>query len=427
MKRLLLIALLVIVGVPLLVIGVQVMKSPERDHPSTPVTDTASQVARGEYLAKAGNCMACHTVRGGEEYAGGRAIRTQFGDIYAPNITPENNTGIGQWTSDDFWRALHNGKSKDGSFLYPAFPYPNYTKVTRADSDAIYAYLRTIAPVKQPNKEHSLRFPYNQRILLAFWRALYFKPGTYQPETNETVDWNRGAYLVQGLGHCSACHTSRDAFGGSTTNNMLTGGLIPMLNWYAPSLHSDTETGLGAWEAADIADLLKTGVSAQGAVYGPMAEVVSGSLQHLADQDVQTMATYLKAMPKEPARSSTKAAYTPGDPDSVLKLGAKIYEQHCVECHGSNGKGKTTAYPPLAGNRSLTADQAVNPIRIVLSGGFPPSTKGNPYPYGMPPFSMNLNDEEIAAVVSYIRKSWGNDGDFVSSVEVGRLRGAPLE
>lgn len=200
-----------------------------------------------------------------------------------------------------------------------------------------------------------------------------------------------------------------------------------MLNWYAPSLHADDETGLEAWEAADIASLLKTGVSEQGAVYGPMAEVVSGSLRHLTDQDVHAMATYLKAMPKEPTRGTTRGAYAPGDPDTVLKLGAEIYTQHCVECHGSNGKGAATAYPPLAGNRSLTAGPAVNPIRIVLSGGFPPSTEGNPYPYGMPPFSMALNDEEVAAVVSYIRKSWGNDGSFVSSVEVGRLRGAPLE
>lgn len=427
MKRLLLIALIAIIVLPLAVIGIEIMKEPQSEHPSTPVTDTAAQASRGAYLAKAGNCMACHTIRGGEEYAGGRAIRTQFGDIYAPNITPEEDAGIGKWTSDDFWRAMHNGKSKDGSFLYPAFPYPNYTKVSREDSDAIYAYLRTVAPVKQANKGHTLRFPYNQRILLAFWRTLYFEPGVYQPETEQTVDWNRGAYLVQGLGHCSACHTSRDALGGSTTNNMLTGGVIPMLNWYAPSLHSNTEAGLDSWEVQDIANFLKTGVSDQGAVYGPMAEVVSGSLQHLAGEDIQSMATYLKAMPKENTPGSKKAAFTPRDPEAALKLGAKIYEQHCVECHSSNGKGKTAAYPPLAGNRSLTVTPAINPIRMVLSGGFPPSTEGNPRPYGMPPFSMTLNDEEVAAVVSYIRNSWGNEGGFVSSVEVGKLRGTPLE
>lgn len=427
MKRILLILLAAILLFPLLVIGIQMVKKPELDHPGIPVSDTATQVARGAYLAKAGNCMTCHTARGAAAYAGGRAIPTQFGDIYASNLTPDEETGIGKWTSDDFWRALHNGKSRDGSFLYPAFPYPNYTKVTRADSDAIYAYLRTVEPVKQANKEHTLRFPYNQRILLAFWRALYFEPGTFEEQTNQTVDWNRGAYLVQGLGHCSACHTSRDALGGSPTNNMLTGGVIPMLNWYAPSLHSASETGLQAWEVEDIAALLKTGISEQGAVYGPMAEVVGTSLQHLNDEDVQSMAVYLHAMPEQTGHTSRPANVAPADREAVLKLGSRIYEQHCMECHGSDGKGKPAAYPPLAGNGSLTVIPAINPIRIVLSGGFPPSTAGNPRPYGMPPYSMSLTDEEIAAVVSYIRNSWGNEGSFVSSVEVGRLRGAPLE
>ncbi len=427
MKRILAIAVALLIAVPLLVIGIEVMKSPEQDHPGVPVADSAAQVARGAYLAQAGNCMACHTVHGGDEYAGGRAIRSRFGDIYAPNITPDEETGIGTWSADDFWRAMHNGKSRDGSFLYPAFPYPNYTKVSRADSDAIHAYLQTVLPVKQQNREHDLSFPYNQRILLAFWRTLYFEPGIYQPETNQSVDWNQGAYLVQGLGHCSACHTSRDAFGGSAGSDSFAGGMIPMQNWYAPSLHPDAGSGLAAWDAQDIAALLRTGVSRQGAVYGPMAEVVSASLQHLTQKDVDAMAVYLKSLPAQEAQRPAKAMAAHGNTDAVLELGAKIYEQHCVECHAANGKGQPPAYPPLAGNTSLTTGPAVNPIRMILSGGFPPSTDGNPRPYGMPPYSMTLSDEEIAAVLSYVRTAWGNQGSLVSSVEVGRLRGTPLE
>lgn len=424
MKRFIFLVLFILIAVPLALIGSEVMQSPERDYPSLPVADTAAQLKRGEYLARAGNCMACHTVRGGNAYAGGRAIRTDFGDIYAPNITPDEETGIGSWSADDFWRAMHNGKSKDGSFLYPAFPYTNYTRVTREDSDALYAYLQTVPAVSQQNLEHDLRFPYNQRILLAFWRTLYFDPGIYQPETNQSIAWNRGAYLVQGLGHCSACHTSRDALGGGNGSDQFTGGMLIMQNWYAPSLHANVESGLGAWEKQDISDLLRTGVSRQGAVYGPMAEVVSTSLQHLDEEDVDAMAVYLKSLSHHDKQPPLKNIPSTSNAEAVLQLGAKVYQQHCVECHAANGKGMPPAYPPLAANTSLDAGPSINPIRMVLNGGFPPSTQSNPRPYGMPPFGMTLDDEEVAAVLSYIRTSWGNDGGMVSAIEVGRLRGA---
>lgn len=427
MKRVLFIVLALVILVPLMVIGIEVLREPGSDQPSVPVSNLAEQIKRGEYLARAGNCMACHTTRGGKEYAGGRAIATPFGNIYASNITPDKETGIGSWTADDFWRAIHNGKSKDGSFLYPAFPYPNYTKVTRADADAMYAYLRTVPEVRQENREHDLRFPYNQRILLAFWRTLYFTPGVYQAEEKQGPEWNRGAYLVQGLGHCAACHTTRNAFGGTVANADLAGGTIPMLNWHAASLTSDAETGLGDWEVTDIVDLLKTGVSRQGAVFGPMAEVVSASLQHLSHDDIQSMAVYLKSVPKTDEASSQSAVRVAGDPEAILKQGAKLYEQHCVGCHKADGKGAPPAYPPLAGNRSLTVTTAINPVRMVLIGGYPPVTSGNPRPFGMPPFGTSLSDEEVAAVVSYIRTSWGNRGSLVSPFEVSRVRGAPIE
>jgi mono/diheme cytochrome c family protein len=426
MKRILWVVLAAIILVPFLVIGLDIMREPGSDQTSAPVANPSEQIARGAYLALAGNCMACHTVRGGEEYAGGRAIPTPFGNIYSPNITPDEETGIGTWTADDFWRAMHNGKSKDGSFLYPAFPYPSYTKVTRADSDAIFAYFNTLAPVRQENREHDLRFPYNQRLLLAFWRARYFSPGVYQQEKNQSAEWNHGAYLVQGLGHCSACHTSRDAFGGSIAERDLAGGMIPMVNWYASPLISDAGVSLDDWEVKDIADLLQTGVSRQGAVYGPMAEVVSGSLQHLGRNDIDAMASYLKSIPGTETAVKPEPVQRSAEVDAMLARGAKLYEQHCVECHRADGKGSPPAYPPLAGARSLVAPSAVNPIRMVLNGGYPPSTAGNPRPYGMPPFGTALNDSEVAAVVSYIRMSWSNKGSLVSPIEVGRFRGTSL-
>lgn len=425
-RRILWSLLAALIFIPMAIIVTDVVREPDNEPAGVPVTDAAQQIARGSYLARAGNCMACHTVRGGSAYAGGRAIKTPFGDIYSSNITPDAQTGIGTWSANDFWRALHHGKSKDGSFLYPAFPYPDYTKVTRADADALHAYLKTIPPVRQTNREHALRFPYNQRILLAGWRALYFRPGVYQPQAERGAAWNRGAYLVQGLGHCSACHTSRDALGGTAATTDLAGGMIPMLNWYAASLSSDARTGLGEWEVKDIADFLKTGVSRRGAAFGPMAEVVGGSLQHLSTDDIAAMAGYLKSLPATGSATQREPVDTPENA-AILKLGAKLYEQHCADCHQANGHGAAAAYPPLAANRSLAADSAVNPIRIVLNGGYSPSTAGNPRPYGMPPFGAVLNDAEVAAVVSFIRTSWGNQGQLVSPIEVARFRGVPVE
>ncbi|SMP71639.1 c-type cytochrome [Noviherbaspirillum suwonense] len=424
MKRALLALLAVIVIVPLAVFAYQTMQHPDRAYPAQPVADKAAQLQRGAYLARAGDCMACHTARGGEPYAGGRGIATPFGDVVAPNITPDAKTGIGDWSADDFWRALHNGRGRDGRFLYPVFPYTSYTKVSREDSDAMYAWLRTVAPVQQQNREHALRFPYNQRWLLAGWRALYFKPGVYEPVAAKPADWNRGAYLVQGLGHCAACHSSRNALGATSARGDLAGGLIPISNWYAPALTPDAATGLGDWQVADLAALLKTGVSGRSAVYGPMAEVVRQSLQYLHDDDVQAMAVYLKSLPQHAPPPAAEAVTR--DTERLLAQGGKLYDKHCVECHGAEGAGKPPAYPRLAGNNGIVAS-SVNPIRMVLNGGYPPSTAGNPRPYGMPPYGPEMNNDEVAAVVTYIRMSWGNRGAPVGPGEVSRYRTVPLE
>ena len=431
MKRIVLAILLLIAILPASLVGMQLL---ERDEQATAATSTdttlspSQQIARGAYLARAGDCMACHTLRGGAAYAGGRAITSSFGTFYTPNITADKSTGIGNWSAQDFWRALHHGRGKDGSFLYPAFPFTNYTKITRNDADALFAYLQTVTPVQQANREHVLRFPYNHRILLAFWRSLYFTPGSYRNEPAQSAQWNRGAYLVQGLGHCSACHTARNAFGASIDKSELTGGLIPVMNWYAPSLIADGQAGLSHWEVEDMTALLKTGVSPRKAVFGPMAEVVKESLQHLSEQDIEAMAIYLKSLPQT-ATTADKESPQPDkfNADRIMQTGSKLYEKHCAACHQANGQGMPPAYPPLTDNGALTKDAAVNPIRMVLHGGFPPSTTGNPRPYGMPPFGQELNDQELATVVSYIRNSWGNQAGFVTPQEVNRYRTLPSD
>ena len=259
---------------------------------------TTQIINRGEYLARAGDCVACHTVPNGKPFAGGRPMPTPFGDLYVPNITPDDETGIGRWTADDFFRMMRKGLSRDGTLLYPAMPFASYTKVTREDSDAIYAYLMSVPPVKQANRPHELRFPFNKRELLIGWRTLYFTEGEYVPDPKQSAQWNRGAYLVQGLGHCSMCHTAVNVLGGSSESAAFEGGMIPNQNWYAPSLTSNREAGLGDWDIKDIVDLLQTGASRRATVYGPMAEVTYNSLQYLSDEDVLAMAVYLKALPQ---------------------------------------------------------------------------------------------------------------------------------
>jgi len=386
-----------------------------------------TQISRGEYLARAGDCIACHTVPGGNLFAGGRPMPTPFGTLYSSNITPDRVTGIGKWSANDFYAMMHTGRSPDGGLLYPAMPFGAYTKITRIDADAIFAFLRSVAPVHAVNKPHDLRFPYNNRSLILGWRTLYFTEGEYQPNNAKSKQWNRGAYLVQGLGHCAMCHTAINALGGSSESKSFQGGLIPMQNWYAPSLTSDKEAGLGDWSLAEISEYLRHGVSQRGAVYGPMAEVVSDSLQYLTDEDVLAMSIYLKSL-AEGAQSEPAANTMPVEENSLLMhLGKTVYDGQCTNCHGASGAGQPPRYPQLAGNQSIQMQSAVNPIRMVLNGGFPPGTVGNPMPYGMPPFAQTLSDDEVAAVVTYIRCSWGNHGTAISAREANELRSSPLD
>jgi mono/diheme cytochrome c family protein len=382
---------------------------------------TTQVINQGEYLARAGDCTACHTVPNGKLFAGGRAMPTPFGNLYVPNITPDDETGIGKWNADEFYRMMHTGISRDGTLLYPAMPFASYSQVTRADSDAIFAYLMSVPPVRQENRKHELRFPFNKRELLIGWRTLYFKEGEFVADPKQSAQWNRGAYLVEGLGHCSMCHTAINALGGSSESQEFEGGMIPNQNWYAPSLTSNREAGLGNWDIKDIADLLQVGVSQRATVYGPMAEVVYNSLQYLSDDDATAMAVYLKSLPKRDAESPPTSQARLVDP-AKMELGRKVYEKQCMVCHGEEGKGFPPGLPPLAGNQSITMASPVNSIRMVLNGGYPPGTKKNPRPHGMPPFSHILNDDEVAAVVSYIRVAWNNSGTPVQPSQANELR-----
>jgi mono/diheme cytochrome c family protein len=413
-------------GLSILILAAALGPQARAEDANAPAPDS-SLIEKGEYLARAGDCIACHTAPDGKLFAGGRAMPTPFGTLYTSNITPDKETGVGACNAEQFYAMMHTGRFPDGGLLYPAMPFGSYTKVTRQDSNAIFAYLRTVPPVRQPNRPHDLRFPYNNRSLILGWRTLFFNEGEFKPDPKQSAEWNRGAYLVEGLGHCAMCHTAINALGGSSESQAFQGGLIPMQNWYAPSLTSNKEAGLGEWSLQDIADLLKTGVSSRGAVYGPMAEVVYDSLQYLTDADVRAMAVYLKSLAQgSPPQAATSSL--PGEESSLLlSLGKTIYDKQCAICHSADGRGKPPHYPPLAGNQSIQMASAVNPIRMVLNGGYPPETSGNPMPYGMPPFAQSLSDDEVAAVVTYIRTAWGNRGAPVSARDANALRSAPLD
>jgi mono/diheme cytochrome c family protein len=419
MKRFMMGLLIGVLALALLVLWLN-LRGEEKIHDAPPLTPPSGEsVARGAYLMRAGNCAACHTDRGGAAFAGGRAIDTPFGTVYASNLTP-HATGIGSWTPAHFWRALHNGRSKDGRLLYPAFPYPHYTLLTRADADAMFDYLRSQPQVDRPNTPHRLRWPYGTQTALGVWRAMYFSPGEQAEDPARSAEWNRGAYLVRGLGHCGACHSARNALGATSNMMDLSGGLIPMQNWYAPSLSSATEASVAAWDTAQVVRLLKTGVAPRGAVLGPMATVVKESTQHLNDADLQAMAVFLKSLPDGAAQEEETQA--PRMSARMAERGAKVYEQHCVRCHGANGEGVPGAYPPLAGNRAVKLHVTANLVQVVLGGGFPPATAGNPRPFGMPPYATLLSDADVAAVISHVRHAWGNNASAVSEFDVAQQR-----
>jgi len=386
--------------------------------PESTVPVNAELVERGAYLARAGNCAACHSTPGGTPYAGGEGIATPFGTVYGSNLTPDEATGLGRWSAGDFWRALHHGQSRDGRLLYPVFPYPDYTRVSRADSDALFAFLQSLPPKEQAQRQNELRYPYSTQAALVGWRTLFFSPGEYQPDENKPPEWNRGAYLVQGLGHCMACHAPRNAFGATASEPDFSGGQIPMQGWYAPSLSAPGEAGVQDWPQAEVVRLLRDGHSERGSTLGPMADVVAGSTQHLDEADLRAMANYLQSLPSVPLSVEASPRAEP----EVLALGQRIYEDSCAQCHGMAGVSEKPGFPSLAGHRSVTMPSSANLVQVILRGAYAPSTAGNPAPYGMPPFAQSLSDAEVAAVASYVRSAWGHKASRVLPLEVQRAR-----
>ncbi|WP_457443918.1 c-type cytochrome [Roseateles sp. P5_E4] len=389
---------------------------------ATPPSAAPVSLERGAYLATVGNCAGCHTARGGERLAGGRAIPTPFGTAFSSNLTPAA-TGLGGWTSNDFWQALHFGRSRDGRLLVPAHPITNTTLVNREDADALYAWLQAQPPATAPRREHELRWPYGSQLAVAVWRTLYFRPGVYQPDPARDAAWNRGAYLSQGLAHCSACHAGRDALGGDRGAADFRGGLLAGLGWVAPSLHDPAEAGVQRWPTEVLQRWLRDGKAQGHAALGPMAEVVIGSTAALDDADLAAMSSYLRTLPEQAVARSE-----PAEPDARRrKRGAGLYREHCAACHGEQGQGRrdasgAPAYPALAGSRLVTQASAANLIRLIERGGFAPATPGNPRPYGMPPFAGVLGAEDLAALTSHLRASFGHAAGEVDAVEVLRLR-----
>ncbi len=402
-------------------------------------------VAKGKYLATAGDCISCHTRPGGEEFAGGLPLKTPFGIIYTANITSDKDTGIGGWTEDQLKKAMREGIADDGDHLYPAFPYTAYTKVTDEDIHAIYAYLKTLKPVKYNPPANEMSFPYSQRGLLTFWNSMFLTKGPYTPDAAQSAEWNRGAYLVQGLGHCGACHTPRNQLGGERASLALTGGVYNdgildsvheqeivkedsnmVRPWSAVNLTSSPQ-GLGAWSVDEIAAYLKTGHNARAGAYGPMAQVVTNSTSQLTDADLHAMAVYLKSLP--PAAQDGGKAVTP----EQMQKGEIAYTVRCGDCHLPTGLGSprtadadpTKVSPALVGNAVVQAHDAATLINTILYGAHEQVLGDKAWPK-MPGFELDfglgMDDETVAALATYVRNSWGNKAPAVDPKEVAAQR-----
>lgn len=378
-----------------------------------------AEIERGRYLTQAGNCQGCHTPPGEEPFAGSRGLETPFGVIYTPNITFDLETGLGRWAKDDFWRAIHEGKAKDGSQLYPAFPYPHFTKMPREDVDAIYDYLATLDPVRKKKPENELPFPLSWRFTVKGWNMTFFEPGVFRPDPEKSQEWNRGAYLVEGPGHCSGCHTEKNLLGADKKSRHLAGGRLE--NWSAPDIRGGRHGGLEKWSQEEIVEFLRTGRNAHSAAFSIMSEVISYSTQHMTETDLTAIAIYLKDLEgEERARPETPD-------DAVMKAGAAIYFDNCSACHVSDGSGVPRFFPPLAGSNKVNNPDATTVIRVLLEGARAVPTKVHPSPLTMPSFGWKLDDDGLAAVATYVRSSWGNSGGAVEADEVRDLRAVLAE
>jgi mono/diheme cytochrome c family protein len=428
-----------LVAAALLVLGLaplaQAQTSPSSQASAPPAeTGTAAQqtsapASKGEYVARAGDCIACHSVPGGKAFAGGLKMGTPIGAIYSTNITPDPDTGIGNYSFEDFDRAVRQGIAKDGHRLYPAMPYPSYAKVNDDDLHALYDFfMKDVPPVKQANKPSEIPSYLSFRWPLAIWNMIFTDKGAYADKQGHDAAWNRGAYLVEGLGHCGACHTPRGwAFqekalddGGT---NYLQGAELDA--WSAPDLRGDQLTGLGGWSQADLAAFLKSGHNGKATAFGSMLDVVNNSTPYLTDDDVNAMAAYLKSL----SATTQQAAFTYNDATATAlqsgkaqQTGAATYLGYCAACHGPDGKGQTPYIPPLAGNPVVLDSDPSSLVNLVLNGAEPIVIKGTPDSYRMPQYRVQLSDDEVAQVLSFVRSGWGNNAGAVTADQVKNLR-----
>jgi len=373
-------------------------------------------IERGRYLTAVADCAACHTdPDSNDEFAGGRPIETPFGKVVAPNITPDLETGIGSWSDAQFETAVRLGRDPDGAHLYPAMPFPYYTRMSAQDVRAIRAYLNTIPAVNHSVKSNQLPFPFNIRAGMAIWDALYFKSGTFQPDAKESAEWNRGAYLVRGPGHCGACHTPKTVLGGDLQRQTLQGYSIQ--GWFAPNITGDLELGLGRWSVDDVVAYLKNGHNRFAGASGPMAEEVTHSSSRMTDADLHAIALYLKDQPGTNAAVKPLAA---SDPQMVA--GGAIYRDLCSACHAPDGSGVAYLIPNLARASAVSSREPTSLLRVVIHGAQTVATPREPTAPAMPAFGWQLSDAQIAAVTTYVRNSWGHAAPALSAGDVHKLR-----
>jgi mono/diheme cytochrome c family protein len=379
----------------------------------------AADAARGRYLAILGDCAGCHTHAHGPAYAGGLPFNAQFGTVFSTNITPDRETGIGGWTADQFDRALHKGIGADGRHLYPAFPYVCFSRLTRQDTDDLFAYLKTLKPVRQAPMPNKLIFPFNIRTGLIFWNWLYLPKAQPEADIAQSAQWQRGEYLVNGLGHCAGCHTPKDILFGDKTGQAFTGGVVD--DWYAANLTGREPDGLAKWRHDDLVKYLATGRNKYATAAGSMQEKVTSSTSHMTADDRAAIAVYLKSLaPKGPQGSNAPDA-------GHMASGEALFVQNCKVCHAPPGQpdqlgaGRLPDYPKLAGDTLILGHDPTTVMRIILEGAASPVTPNEHTTYSMPSFAT-LDNDQIADVATYIRNAWGNHVAAVSKGDVARLR-----
>lgn len=413
------VAIVVVVGLGL--IGYRTWYNAQQNYSFAPPPSAESNgktaIERGKYLTTAGDCVACHTAPGGQSYAGGLALETPFGKIIASNITPDKETGIGGWTDEQFIRAVREGKGINGEFLYPAMPYNVYTKVSDQDLIDMKAYLDSIPAVHNSVPATDLPFPFNIRQMMFGWNLLFFDTAPFNADDTKSAEWNRGGYLVEGLGHCTSCHTPKNFLGSDKGGKYLQGGELQ--GWYAPEITGNIRQGIGSWSDKELVEYLKTGGNARSVASGPMGEAVNHSLQYLSESDLNAMAVYLKSLPGSKDSSQPLAAE-----DKQMTVGAKVYADNCAACHQLSGEGVPGMIPALKGNNGVQATASTNILRVLFQGGQGAATISNPTSAAMPEFGWKLTDGDIADVSTYIRNSWGNQAPAVSDAQVSKARQA---